>query len=395
MKSENDMAKRPVALNGNVLFVGAAFPPSIGGSVVVMQELLRNFDPKSYNVVTLRANGDSGDSAFERRTLRVGVKRLRPYRLGMWVRFLQVPFTVRKACRYAVECEAKAIVCIFPTIDFLLLANLMAKRTGLPLILYLHDTIVEALSGSTFALPSRILQKSVFKRASRIMVMSEGMERLYLQKYGLKTYSIPHTYPEKIDCESDLGGCVTRQLFWGGAVYNANNHALARVVAAAKLRSVPFLFTTKNSKALMNSLGECEESSCVKATYYGTRAEYLSALPVGGILVLALNYPDETEYGEEEVGTIFPTKTPEYLASGAPILVHCPEHYFIAKYVKEKGCGLVVSERDPEVIAMAIERLLSNDSEVRSMRLKARETARDFEPMRICEKFSRVISEGC
>ena len=65
--------------DGKVLFVSAAFPPSVGGSVVVMRELLRHYDPDSYNIVSLRSIGNSGDPAFEKRVFRIGARKIRPY----------------------------------------------------------------------------------------------------------------------------------------------------------------------------------------------------------------------------------------------------------------------------------------------------------------------------
>ena len=38
--------------NGTLLIISANFPPARGGSSVVMGNLLRNFDPQSYHVVT-------------------------------------------------------------------------------------------------------------------------------------------------------------------------------------------------------------------------------------------------------------------------------------------------------------------------------------------------------
>lgn len=53
-------------------------------------------------------------------------------------------------------------------------------------------------------------------------------------------------------------------------------------------------------------------------------------------------------------------KTGEYLASGRPILVHAPAGSFLDWYFTRHECGVVVSERDPEVLAEAIRRIRDN-----------------------------------
>lgn len=394
MQEAHRYCKPPISTDGTVLLVGAAFPPSTGGSVTVMKELLQHFDPHSYNVVTLRHLKDSGDKEFEQRTMRLGLRRFRPYNLALWIRFLQTPFIVRAACSYARRVGARKIICIFPTIDFLFLGYLMAKKTGLPLILYLHDTISEALSKSTFAIPSKWIQRLAFKRAASIMVISDGMRDFYKMRYKLDTVSVPHTYQEKIPALNELLPIDTNRLFWGGAVYGINEIALRRVVATAKILNMTFRFTTRARDALLRNLSEPSDSKTIETVYYDAREEYLAALPLNGIMVLALNYPEEAGFGADEVATIFPTKTPEYLAAGTLIIVHCPEDYFLARFFKEHSCGLVISDRDPTIMAGKIKALMGNLDSVNQMRGNALKAAHRFLPHRICDIFSRAVTNA-
>lgn len=62
----------------------------------------------------------------------------------------------------------------------------------------------------------------------------------------------------------------------------------------------------------------------------------------------------------ELIRTSCPMKTGEYLASGRPILVHAPAGSFLDWYFTRHECGVVVSERDPEVLAEAIRRIRDN-----------------------------------
>lgn len=376
---------------GKVLFVGAAFPPSDGGSVVVMRELLRHFDSQSYNIVTLRSLGVSNDKLLEARTLRIGALRLRPYRISLWLRFLQMPFVLRKVSNYARDCGSRAIVCIYPTIDFLFLGCMMAKKTGLPLIVYMHDTMLEALQRTSFSWVARRLHNVLRRRVAKILVMSEGMQMFYRRRYGIDSTVVPHIYSEPI--LPFISTQVSHQLFFGGAIYGINDKALRRVLMVAKSLNIKMTVTGKSKEVVARQLRESHDSDSIDIKFYPSRSEYLSALSVSGVMVLALNRPDETDFGEGEISTIFPTKTPEYLASGAPILVHCPKHYFLAEFFSRYKCGIVVEDINSGSLEVAMKKLLSNDCDVMDMRRRAKEVANYFSPKNVCDIFTKSVSK--
>ena len=80
------------------------------------------------------------------------------------------------------------------------------------------------------------------------------------------------------------------------------------------------------------------------------RYRHYYAIASKAVLLLALDAPHESNVHRDELATIFPTKTPEYLASGRPVFAHCPSDYFLARFLNEHGCGAVVSEDDDNAI---------------------------------------------
>lgn len=393
-RKQSDTMGREIISNKKVTFLGAFFHPLIGGSATVMTELLHCYDYSCFNVITLLSSGISSDLNFEKRVLRIGPRKIRPYYLDLWVRFLMMPLYVKKACRFAKANGTTKIVCVYPTIDFLLLAYLMRKRMQIPLIVYLHDTIVESMSHSTFSRIAKLLQKKIFGLSSRIMVMSEGMKAFYQQKYGVSTEVIPHIYPDCVNKEVIPRTSFTRRLFWSGAVYGINVEALKRVAKAAQILGVEFSFTTGDETTIRKSLSLPEEDRTVSARFFESRKEYLSALKCGGVLILALSYPDEAKFDEGELSTIFPTKTPDYLASGSPILVHCPENYFLARFFREHKCGVVISEKDPMTLAKGISKLLQSEVEASEMIANAKRAVEYFSAEYIAAKFSKIVDEA-
>jgi glycosyltransferase involved in cell wall biosynthesis len=135
-----------------------------------------------------------------------------------------------------------------------------------------------------------------------------------------------------------------------------------------------------------------KKTSNVRSTFYPSRSEYINAVNFHGILVLALNWQDECKVHEAELSTIFPTKAVEYLASGGPILVHCPEHYFLARFFKKHKCGTVVTERNGEELKKAIIKIKANGEEIKQMQLNALKTMEIFSLDRIQKKLYDILT---
>jgi hypothetical protein len=127
--------------------------------------------------------------------------------------------------------------------------------------------------------------------------------------------------------------------------------------------------------------------------FYSNRAEYLNTLKQQDILILALDWPDESPKHRDELATIFPTKTPEYLASGRPILVHCPENYFLARFFREHNCGLVVAERCVDALERAVQSILKDSPQVDIMRKSALTTAKLFCADRLASRFRVAVQD--
>ena len=374
-----------------ILFVGTAFPPAKAGSAVVMRELLKRLDKNSYKVIAMASDGISEDMDFESRTLRIGSRMGWARRFSLLLRMINIIFLYRRSRKFAETFSPEVIVAPYPSLDFLLLGGLLARSLHIPFVPYLHDTIFEASEKGRARKLAYAVQRFVFKNAARILVMSEGMVDLYKRKYGLNAVAIPHIYDEGDNFVNQNIDKTERGAFWAGGVYGINDKALKRVYDGIVDAGLKFKVTSRESRAHLASLGISGDN--VEICTLPTRSEYLSCLQSQGVLILALNRPDESRIGSDELATIFPTKTPEYLASGRPILVHCPEDYFLARFFKKHKCGLVVSDKTKEFLAQSLVSLLLDTEEIRDMGRKAKELATMFSSKIVVEKFLEVITD--
>ncbi len=388
--SELSEMQRPALLEGgHVLVVSVGYPPLPGGSTILMRNLLARFDPASFTVVTGHSDGPIPGEGVEGVVVHRYIAPLKfSARLDRLWRDWQLPRATAQITRLVQRLCPQVIVGVYPDYHFLYAAREAARRTRTPWLAYLHDTVAEGLASSHLASKAARLQEQVFQEASRLLVMSEGMADLYQSKYGVSSRPLEHTYAEAIPAAPPEEPPL-RQAFWGGAVYKINARAVARVAAALGRLDCPLTIAAKTTPSQLEGLGV--SGAHVKIDFFPHRGPYLEALRRQGLLVLALDWPDESPMHEDELATIFPTKTPEYLATGRPILAHCPEHYFLARFIRERGCGVVVTERSVDAVAQAAERLLANPPEARGMGCAALQAAHLFTAERVAAAFQEEV----
>jgi hypothetical protein len=341
-----------------------------------MRNLLSCFDPASFTI--------AGVSSREERPIE-GLAGVRPIpiaasagaagRLTTALLEVQTPLAAYRAAALARRVRACAVMGVYPYVQVIDIAERAARLAGLPFFPYLHDTIVEGTTGRFRAGAAVAVQERVFRNARRLLVMSDGMRDLYALKYGVEAHAVPHTYQEPIpDQPPETPG--NAGAFWGGLVYTINRRSFARVAGALRSAHATLTLASQNSREDLERMGVMSPGTDL--VFVGDRAEYLRLLQGQGLLVLALDWPDESPVHEDELATIFPTKTPEYLASGRPILVHCPESYYLARFFREYGCGLLVTERSEDRLLAACNEALRGGPQVRAAQAAALRAAGKF-----------------
>ena len=375
-----------VSARGKVLFVGSVFNGMKYGSYEVMRRLLHQYSAESFGIVSAAYRSDAAYD-FADRAITVGVKKLPQGKLGALVGLLQIPFMALQALRWCRGTSYVSLVAVHPSMDMLLLALVLSKILRLPLFPYLHDTIVEAQEKSRLAFLARWTQRLVFGSARRVLVMSEGMRAYYQRKYHLDSVVLPHIYAERVPIQPSV--LREKTLFWSGGIYGINDHAVLDVVRAASTLGVTTRITAAGGLAKERVLSWRGEGLLVEAVYYPERGDYVEALTRQGAHVLALNDSLQSDFGEGELSTIFPTKTPDYLASGRPIMVYCPERYELAAYFQKHKCGIVVTRS--EDLPNAIRKVLSDDSDVQECVQNGLGMMSGFDPCRVAGILSSAI----
>lgn len=204
------------------------------------------------------------------------------------------------------------------------------------------------------------LEKQVMDRASRVIVANEFLGQELQRRYDVLT-TVIHNPCDIQDYQSELQERRDDEvkIVYTGAVYDAHYDAFVNLVNALRVLGRPnvklHIYTAGNE-------GELRQKGIDGPVVFHPHVP-LSTVPDvhrrANILFLPLAF--DSPY-PELIKTSSPGKLGEYLASGCPILAHVPPDTFIGWYLRKHECGVVVDEKDPGQLAMAIEQILDDAS---------------------------------
>ncbi len=360
-----------------------------------MHELLSCFDESSFTVLTSSAShpatpGWKGslEGCEGRRIVRIMWNLFRFWRLNTAIRFLQIPVACLIALYWVVRMRPRVIFAVYPEIEFLCVAATVAWLSRLSLKLYLLDLIPFVEERSFKGFYFRRFKRQALSHASGVATISEGLSDFYGRELQKPCAVIQHILPPQSSCSEQ---CNEGNLFLGGGVYAINLQSSLRIARAAVSLQKKMFYTSRDFSKQLGANGIVSLLLCERS--YEADVDYQRALRGSDVLVLVLDWAEESGANPSALKTVFPTRTMEYLQSGVPILVHCPDDFFLACFFKEHACGVVVSERSEVALARAIE-ALTTETTLRSSVLKqARVTANLFSPKNVSRAATRFVEE--
>lgn len=384
------MAKPPLSSKGKVLFLTIAYPPNSSAASVVHKHLLNQFDPESFEVITSMLPGMkpiSKQKEIKSHSVYVSLELYsgKIHRLFAYFQRYTIPLFLRY---YVRKVKPVKVIIAYPDLYWLDVCTKYVVKKEIPFISYLHDTIVEGVYTASSKTLAQKVQHRIFSHSEKIAVMSEGMKRLYENKYNVAAVAWEHIYPEK---GSPYDPDKENRVHWSGDVYEINYRSVKRICNALGELGVPFTISNAKTREQIASLGI--KGSHIQKIFYQKRNDYLQHLSKSKILLLGLNYPDECQVNEDELATIFSTKTPEYLGSGSLIVYHGPAHYFLARFLIENDCGVVLSSRNENELASELQHLFTDYENYRNKINNAVRCLNFFDPSVIQQKVINTLND--
>jgi len=393
-----------------VVFVSQRFPPDKGGNAARIHDITTNLD-EEWDVTVLAPPPSYPPGEFERSWRRKQTESLdgvTVHRLWSWQPQTEDPGMAHRLAYYILfgiqaMCwmlwhvrEYDCVVTTTPPISTGA-PSLLATILGKPWVVDVRDRWIDASislgyldAESPITRLSRRFQQFVLHAADRIAVTTDSLGDSLAQTYGQSLAEKTIIVPNGVDVQRFQPPDAEFET----AEPPSADAVPERSPNARDARRRQLAATTDGERATIiytGNLGSAQAlDSCIRAMTYLPAEEVMLRLVGSGDreshlreLTTELGVEDRVEfYGvvpreeipellgdatigiaplqdSEEFAYAMPTKLYEYMASGLPsVVTGCGE---IERFIADEQCGLH-ADNDPEAIAAALQRLLSDDS---------------------------------
>ena len=381
-------------LSRPVMVVAQALPHQSSGTSIVLRRLLENFGGDE---IVLLARNPNPHLRLEFRPLHYptvtipsllgGVRGERYWRLG------SLPPGIIAGLRAVRRHRPAAILAVFPDEIALLTGYILHRLTNLPLLAYFCDLYQEDRARGWEARLARSLQPRVFRAASQIITVNDGMVSYYRERYGLTAVCLPACINVGIPEPGALP--APNNAFVVGYSGNVNStrlgplRALVRAIGDNPGYTIRYFTPQKAEFLKANGLWADNAS----AEFISDEGDLIRRLASCDALFLPLTFDvDQSSY--DQLATCFGIKSYEYFLSQRPVLLQSPGDYFIARFYRERECGLVVDSPAPEALRAALERLRADGALRERLSRNALAAAVDFEGPRVAAVLRGVLDQS-
>ncbi len=356
-----------------LLLVCATLPPLVIGSTVLLKNIFERYPGK----IEAAAGWEYG--AREDKNFRLPFKthhlRFRPdllqrildrykglyFRIICW--FLKGVFRRYRPDAVFAACTPDGL--------FFTASYLLARKYKIPFYAQMHDLWTENTKPGSFSESlAKKYEAEIFAYSKKVFCMTEVQRDYYRKRYPeIGFFMLPHCIPYSMletghQPAAPKGDKDEKLILYTGNISRAMNlDALQQLVAC--MDDLPSNFRVKMLIAL--SVEECKAHGI-----YHERIDYdwvsveesRQIIRSADVLFLPLSFKN---CSENEVRTVYATKTLDYLTSGVPILVYSPPDSFHSTDARANGWGYVVEEDSPGLLAESLIRLSENEEIRRSV----------------------------
>jgi len=382
--------------------VSHVLPPSWSGQAVVIYRLLRDLEPGSYCLISRQNCAPSGQEETSSGLpvphyhLPAEFRIRGAGRLGLevgsdWLRTFQ---RARHIARIVKQERVEAVVACSGDLYDLPASYLASRWVGVQCYPYLFDDYIYQWAVPTQRSFAQRFAPRLFRGAAGVIVPNEFLRDEYRCRYGIEPVVIHNPCADSQgDLEQEAAwpadpGEIT--IVYTGAVYHAHYDAFRNLIAALEQLGRPrvklHLYTAQPAADLDQ---EGISGSSVIQHPHLPESEVSAVQRRADILFLPLAFDSLIP---EVIRTSAPGKLGEYLTTGRPTLAHAPADSFVAWYLKEYACGLVVDRSEASLLARALRRIL-DDADLRQ-RLGANALARariDFSQRDAQARFMKLL----
>lgn len=288
------------------------------------------------------------------------------------------------------------------SLDLIRMVTRLVAETHLPLVIHMMDDwpttpLIHGLLAPYNKWRMRAEFLPLVMNATALMSISHKMSRAFEQRYGRQFITFHNPIESQRWLRSAKKAWVANmpfRLVYAGRIGRANQVSLQTLCdAIAELhgsgRAVQLdLYTLEHSAVAGIAL---QRNGCVFVHPQVPYAEMPVLLAGADLLILPLDFgTDSIRFAKYSM----PTKTAEYMISGAPVLVYAPPDLALTEYARDDKWALIVSEQSCESLKHAILQLMDDQGLREQLGRRAQELAiQNHDSDRVCDAFRQVLAE--
>ncbi len=274
---------------------------------------------------------------------------------------------VREGVKQTNNSKWDVILACHPSMAFALAAASVARKAGLPLVLYLMDLFADSRANPVEKFWARATERRLLTQASTVICLTEGVQNYYFCKYNINSVLISHCVTESEIAETivnkpDLTVKSPVNVTYAGGVYQARLDSLVTVKQAieklnAQGYQAQLLILGRNDPDKLAAWGL--EGPYVSISFIKDRNDFMRQLRQSDILLSTIAFKSAYPLQDQ---TCFPTKTFDYFLAGKPVLVVAPDNIEYVAHLKKNASALIVTALNSDVVAEYIYQLATNMS---------------------------------
>jgi glycosyltransferase involved in cell wall biosynthesis len=351
---------------GKLAVVCRFMPPQVGGSAVLLSNLLRHYRGELVAIAGWEPEAKV-DTSFQPPWVTYNL-RFHPHVVERAVNHyerLHFAFVKRFVYRKLRVLRPAAVLAAYPDALFFIAAFQACRRLGIPFWGHMHDLWSEnATPGSYIAALAARWEETIFREADRLFCMTESQVENYQHKYPRRYELLPHcipgdaAIPDTIPVRTPTPQQGYDVLYTGNISSWMNLSAIRNFIGHVDHLSgdVRITMLTSMDTQTLQKIGAYHPRI---AYDWVTVAEARRRVCRADVLFLPLSFRD---CAADEVRTVFSTKSLDYLVSGVPVLVYAPADSYHARSARERGWAHVVDQESGEALCAGLEQLLHDTS---------------------------------
>jgi glycosyltransferase involved in cell wall biosynthesis len=319
------------------------------------------------------------------------------------------PVSARLSLRLASWIEAArpdVIYTILGSIEMMELVDQIRARFDLPVVVHLMDDwrVERERHGLLSPLRRKRLNKLFdhsMRAATGHLAISDVMASVYGAEFGVRFEAVQNVIDSDQwlnSARQDIAPRRPARLLYAGSIYEkvqlSSLIGIAAAVSRLRARGVAVALDVMAPDFMIAPFRRrLEAIDGTRVVPQVRREDYFATVCDADVLLLPVNFEPAAV---RMVRYSMPTKVPEYLVSGVPILLYAPGGIAQVDYAEQAGWGLAVTQEAPAPLDAALERIVVDHALRQELVRRARETAAArHDAATVRATFREALSRAC